>query len=1034
MAAMEGPRRDRTQEEVMAAVTMRSEHRARSRTQNIASYADSLSKNRDFNVLADPENRMAREVIERRLGATLAQPKMAGTTALRRPAGRAVAGKLHKSSRRIRSGQLPAENRNNPALPRPPISHDDINKGFLSLIERGFIGNNVDLTAALCRAPAPMAAGPVLLHDYEEQFERKQVADMSMSFDFSNLKLDVLPEDRKKPKYLPSLRKSSAGTGKTSWKQEEATVAAAEVAYSSKMATNEVERCSLSPEDQRHGQPKALTPPASREKPTMRSYDQMMDTFALHQFMIRRGNTLTSTPEFVSFKRTNQENWGAVSAIIRELELLFAHYAVYLAYIDGKQVANLAADEISALTLDKLLSCIVNLDQVAPLIHVPGQRYKGLQGEVAAAEKIQATVRMHLQRKNYAVFRRTTRAALVIQRFWRSRISIYHLVQALADLQTSRLNAFKQLQMTFFRRYASLKERKRVIIHLPSFGAESFQRHSMEYLATFQNSQMARLTSLQDPRVEVIYIAPFPLSDEILHYYYKILSLGGVQDAEKRLRVVTPENYLKFPEHFSLSTHLLYSPRAMRKIRTLIRGKDAYVVPSLVGVDDIKLCVALNVPLMGSLPDIANTYSTKSGAKRIFASAEVNTPPAAFDLFSEMEVYARLAALIVRNMDVQRWILKIDDEFGGRGHAHIDVGSLESYAILLRDYQSLTDEEWLHPTVQAAAVERLQDELQQNLHKHVVVARKSIYRKFKQYLEAFTRVGGVIEACPPEIRGSPSANLYIEPNGAITVLSTHDQIFYKDYSFLGATFPQLSVPPVALHSACLAIGNALYAKQIIGYVGVDFVTFWDEPEMTQRLWAVDLNIRMTDTAVAFNLFHFVSRGRFDASSGNYYLPAAEGKEPETRSFVIHNSLQHPNLSTLHYNVFFGLCRSKGITFELEEKIGSIFHLVDSFARGTLGLLCCARKQSEALGIFVSNLEFINAQLGPVKDQRDSIGTGKPNFTESMGILRNLKPVYAHLEALPHGLRVSQLSNTERSDMDDDDSIISENYSETASAR
>lgn len=35
-----------------------------------------------------------------------------------------------------------------------------------------------------------------------------------------------------------------------------------------------------------------------------KSYPEILDTYSLHHFIIRKGKTLEETPEFVSFKRT----------------------------------------------------------------------------------------------------------------------------------------------------------------------------------------------------------------------------------------------------------------------------------------------------------------------------------------------------------------------------------------------------------------------------------------------------------------------------------------------------------------------------------------------------------------------------------------------------------------------------------------------------------------------------------------------------------------------------------------------------------
>ena len=43
----------------------------------------------------------------------------------------------------------------------------------------------------------------------------------------------------------------------------------------------------------------------------------------------------------------------------------------------------------------------------------------------------------------------------------------------------------------------------------------------------------------------------------------------------------------------------------------------------VISYDDLGLADRLNVPILSPDPDISKLYSSKSGAKRIFASAEV---------------------------------------------------------------------------------------------------------------------------------------------------------------------------------------------------------------------------------------------------------------------------------------------------------------------------------------------------------------------------------------------------------------------------
>ena len=81
---------------------------------------------------------------------------------------------------------------------------------------------------------------------------------------------------------------------------------------------------------------------------------------------------------------------------------------------------------------------------------------------------------------------------------------------------------------------------------------------------------------------------------------------------------MVPDNINKFPHHFSLAQVLMYSPSTMKRIKNLIAGKQAYIVPGVSSIDDIKLSVRLAIPIMTGDPNKQHLYSTKSGSKKIF--------------------------------------------------------------------------------------------------------------------------------------------------------------------------------------------------------------------------------------------------------------------------------------------------------------------------------------------------------------------------------------------------------------------------------
>ena len=101
-------------------------------------------------------------------------------------------------------------------------------------------------------------------------------------------------------------------------------------------------------------------PHPSEEK--IRDYDELLDTFSLHQFIIRKGKTLANTPEFLSFSRKYNFMWGQVAQLITTLEDFCTQYAIVFATIKGQRVVELAEDEAHTPNTQELLSCMEGVD------------------------------------------------------------------------------------------------------------------------------------------------------------------------------------------------------------------------------------------------------------------------------------------------------------------------------------------------------------------------------------------------------------------------------------------------------------------------------------------------------------------------------------------------------------------------------------------------------------------------------------------------------------------------------------------------
>ena len=76
---------------------------------------------------------------------------------------------------------------------------------------------------------------------------------------------------------------------------------------------------------------------------------------------------------------------------------------------------------------------------------------------------------------------------------------------------------------------------------------------SVEKFKQKENCQINRLFNIRDPNIDIIYICPFPLTNEIQDYYQKILELVEVDNAQSRFKIIVPENYVKFSKDLCLT-------------------------------------------------------------------------------------------------------------------------------------------------------------------------------------------------------------------------------------------------------------------------------------------------------------------------------------------------------------------------------------------------------------------------------------------------------------------------------------------------
>ncbi|XP_009957333.1 PREDICTED: IQ domain-containing protein H, partial [Leptosomus discolor] len=860
-----------------------------------------------------------------------------------------------------------------------PLLEEDMTKGILSLTEQRLIPPAAKIT--LQTPPVVSKAAP--FHEFPRQHKKSAVGDSRV--DPENTDTVTFPDSKEatsgtyfssKGKIAPLPSSSSlvsARRSKPVW------------TYPAQPLESE------------------LQVPSPAQPPQTATCQSLQDPCCDCDIAVHHGTIDQKAPGFLAFKQRYCLSWRSIVFFLEHTEKLLKNYAVPLATINCKKLVEVASDfELNENPSKRdILSVIKNQSTVEKILNRPGQRYKGQGGAEMAATKIQATWRCYRARKAYVRLRQQQWASGVIAASW---LSCNHMARVKKTLKESRqrhLENFYIRAKHLAANWNRIRTSRRTIIHIPSLGYSQCIREHIPDLALQQNMQMGRLCDILDANVDVIYICPLHLSEELLQYYNKLLGLQAavrsgnpedMSDLQDRFKILTPEAINSFPQHhMCLATQLKYSPKTIKRIKILIQSRDAYIIGGVPHKDDLAVADMLNVPLLGSVPEVAHLYSTKSGSKRIFASACVPTPPGESDIYDNDQMIGVLSQLVVDHMEVRRWLFKVNDESGGNGTAFCDVIShLKCYPWVQKERRRYSPEMWSKKWAHEPALVKISQELPGLLAQHVQPVNEKRFPTWEKFLQTFLSQGGVIEAFPlSENVTNLTVDMLIEPTGKIKIVSSGDQLHADGpLRSSGTTIPQRSVDPAVLNSLCLKIGETCKSKGVLGYFSVDFVTFIHPQTMERQVWATDLDLCYSDQLAWTQLMLYLTDGtldcrcsRFEVSLGSKKMKSQriqhkEAKTPSPRSnwyAAASSQLRHSGLSVIYYNVLLQLCKARGVGFDLQEKQGTVFLLYEDQKRYRLGMITIGEDLQGVLVTFARNLFIIHQEISPPNMQ------GETNF-------------------------------------------------------
>lgn len=885
---------------------------------------------------------------------------------------------------------FPRANRFDPLLTPPPITEKDAQKGLLSLLQRGLIPPSTEITLE----PPPVELKPI---PYSEGSQKKKKV-IPAIIDFGGPTVSEGIQSQRKSastrvssSYLSTVTLGASKVKKLSENTREFTPSSGTL--SSKRTSKDGPLLSAIP----------YAPPTTPSSPAM-----------MYKLAIQDGKTRLDTAEFKAFKHCYQNEWGRISTLMEYLEDLLTNHSIPFAFVNSCKLIDLVEviDIERVPDIEDLIGVFINAKEIKETMNSKGQRYRGMRGRIFAAITIQTNWRRIRERRKFLNYRKMKWASGVCAIAWLMRLRAMKNREMLQQTRADNVEAFRNKTKIFKSSWNRIKNSRRVIVHIPSLGYSEDIRLQMNNLHVDQNNQIARICSVLDPNVDVIYVSPITVTDEAKQYYHKLLSLKSainsgdvkqVSDISSRITFIVPEVITHFSKKsLCLSSMLKYSPTALKRIKHLIKGRDAYIVPGLMHIDDLDVARSLDIPILGTEPRVAHLYSTKSGAKRIFEHARVDTPPGKYDIYSQEQLYEAISELIIHNVKVKRWLFKSDSSVSANGIAYCDIIShLSCYSHLLKEKERY-GRDWVHKWTHEGLFHELVAEIPHVLYRHAKPINKALYPDWKSFIAMFLTGGGIIEAYPTaESVTVLQAEMMIEPDGQVRLLCIGDQISGSSvFQPWGISIPQSSIDANRANSVCKKVGASCQSRNIIGYLSLTMVTFIHQETLEQMLWCLDMSLKYTDNVAMFELFCFMTTCSLDTQNHELTIPQEEASanpntacdkfttikpnESSLRRFgVMSTKMYHSNLSIIHYSVLFQLCRAHGIGYDIKEKQGTVFMLIDYLYRGHLGLLVVSDELPKCFTSFGRTLNILHQEVSSPKMQ------GISNFKEAIVSIKEI---------------------------------------------
>ena len=465
-----------------------------------------------------------------------------------------------------------------------------------------------------------------------------------------------------------------------------------------------------------------------------------------------------------------------------------------------------------------------------------------------------------------------------------------------------------------------------VMIALPSYSvSESLLSHYGDRIPSLEHRYLnAIAVAARIESCEFVYVASRGPAPEVLDYYLDLVP------EERRASIRDRVTIVEVPADGtarSVAARLAAQPERVAWLRAHLGERPAFIEPWNVTEHEVRLAVALDVPINGTAPGL-RPLAFKSAGRRLFVAAGVPTPLGREDVRTTDEVIAAVRAIHAEHPGVPGVVIKHDDSGAGDGNVVIDLDGMPSAG---------DADAWLRSAIDA----------------------------LPEWYRTDLALGGVVEERIAGDRfSSPSAQVDLRPDGQVVVLATHEQVLGGPGGqvYLGCRFPADPAYAATLAEHAARIGEHLAARGAMGRFSVDFVAA-ATGHAPWEVYAIEVNLRKGGTTHPYAALRNLVPGRYDPALGRWI--ADDGT---TRAYSSTDNLVDDAWLGLPPGDVIRAVRESGLQFDPVTGTGTVLHMLSGLdIDGRFGLTAIAPTPAEAVRMH----EGVREAVAALADRRSA---------------------------------------------------------------